>query len=345
MIRAKELDGRDVVDLESAEKIGHVDEIFLDPAGGRIAAYSVSEHSSLVGGGRRTFVPPSAVESIGPEAIMVRPGFRRDVPTSSPESFPRLSQVTGRKVVTQSGKVVGAVADVLIDGPEGTIIGYQLKDASWTGHLGEMLNPDDNHDFDYVRADADIRLGDDLLVVPDDAVVHDEAHHDHHDEHSAVAALGHRPVADARPTPHETTRHDTTRHDVTRHDTTPAAFTSASSPSPTHHWHDVQAGFRTRWEQNSSGRGGLWEEHEPAYRYGWEMSNDSRYRGRTWDAIEPDLQQDWASRHPDRSWTSFRTAIREGWTPTSETTVDRTPSHEVERRPLRDTTLTVDDAP
>jgi len=206
MIRAKDLDGRAVVDLESAEKIGYVDEIFLDPAGGRIASFSVSEHSSLIGGGRRAFVRPSAVESIGPEAIMVRPGTGRDAPVGSPETFPRLSHITGRKVVTQSGKVVGAIGDVLIDGPECTIVGYQLKDASWTGSLGEMFKGDDDHP-DYVRADADLRLSDELLVVPDDAVVHGRVIDDEHsdDEHSAIAALGHRNAASKRTTTvHET---------------------------------------------------------------------------------------------------------------------------------------------
>lgn len=302
MIRAKDLDGRDVVDLESAEKIGHVDEIFLDPAGGRIAAYSVSAHSSLVGGGRRTFLPPSVVESIGPEAIMVRPGFAREAPTNSPESFPRLSQVTGRKVVTQSGKLVGAVSDVLIDGPPGTIVGYRLKDAGWTGRIGEMLLPDEDHEFDYVRADADIRLGDDLLVVPDNAVVHGEKSDEHH-ERSAIAALGQRHPVSERTTTHESA---------------PAfsplsAPVDASAPATTRHWHDVQPGFRSRWEQGGGTRGGLWEEYEPAYRYGWEMSNEPRYRGRSWDVAESDLQRDWTERHPDRPWDRFSAAVREAW--------------------------------
>jgi uncharacterized protein YrrD len=45
VIKARELDGRAVVDLETAQKIGHVDEIFLEPDGGRIAAYRVTEGS------------------------------------------------------------------------------------------------------------------------------------------------------------------------------------------------------------------------------------------------------------------------------------------------------------
>src|SRR5262249_39416232 len=153
-----------------AEKLGYIHEIFLDPDGGEVAAYSIQEHSSLLGGGRRTFVPPSAIESIGPEAIMVRAGTGRDAPTTAPDSFPRLSHITGRKVVTQSGKLLGAIHDVLIDEDGGRIVGYQLRDAGWTGSIGEHFKSDD--DFDYVRADRDLRLSEELLVVPDDAVVH-----------------------------------------------------------------------------------------------------------------------------------------------------------------------------
>jgi len=327
MIRAKDLDGRAVVDLESAEKIGYVDEIFLDPAGERIAWFSVSEHSSLVGGGRRTFVPPSAVESIGPEAIMVRPGTGRDAPAGSPESFPRLSRVTGRKVVTQSGKVAGAIADVLIDGAGGRIVGYQLKDASWTSSLGEMFKGGDDHP-DYVRADADLRLSDELLVVPDDAVVHGRAIDD---EDSAVGAPSDRHVVRERnSTIHETPLDSSARSTARETTIDPASRSTVRTPplddstSPTtRRWHDVQSDFRSRWEQSSAGRGGLWAEHEPAYRYGWEASNDDRYRGRSWDVIQPDLQRDWEARYPDRPWSKFSPAVREGWGSTAETTSDR----------------------
>jgi sporulation protein YlmC with PRC-barrel domain len=259
------------------------------------------------------------VESIGPEAIMVRPGTGRDAPVGSPETFPRLSHITGRKVVTQSGKVVGAIGDVLIDGPECTIVGYQLKDASWTGSLGEMFKGDDDHP-DYVRADADLRLSDELLVVPDDAVVHGRVIDDEHsdDEHSAIAALGHRNAASKR----TTTVHETPL-DSSPRATVHTAPLDDSTRTTTRRWHDVQPGFRSRWEQSNAGRGGLWAEHEPAYRYGWEASNEDRYRGRSWDVIQPDLQRDWETRYPDRPWSRFSSAVREGWSLTSDMTSDR----------------------
>src|SRR5262249_32762991 len=146
MIRAKELDGRAVIDMGSAQKLGYVDEIFLDPAGGRVSAFQISTGSTLMGGRRQMLVPPSAIESIGLEALMRRSGAAGDLTERRladglTDSYPRLSHLTGRKVVTQSGNLLGAIGDVLIDGPESRIVGYELRDPSWTGALSSALDP------------------------------------------------------------------------------------------------------------------------------------------------------------------------------------------------------------
>jgi hypothetical protein len=60
------------------------------------------------------------------------------------------------------------------------------------------------------------------------------------------------------------------------------------------------------------------EEFEPAYRYGWEAGNDTRYRGRSWSEIEPDLRRDWERRSPDGGWERFKSAVRRGWERTSD---------------------------
>lgn len=54
------------------------------------------------------------------------------------------------------------------------------------------------------------------------------------------------------------------------------------------------------------------DDFEPAYRYGWGLGNDPRYRGRDWSAIETDARRDWESRYPDNAWESFKGAVRRG---------------------------------
>jgi len=157
MIKANDLDGRAVVDLETAKKVGYVDEIYLDTDGGRIAAYLVAEGSKLAGGGQKVLIPAAAVQTIGPEAIMVRPvgGERVEHDHDSLDRLPRLSHIKGRKVVSEGGKLLGTIDDVLLDDADGHIHGYTLKSASWT----ESLFGGNNDRADYVRGDANLRLG------------------------------------------------------------------------------------------------------------------------------------------------------------------------------------------
>jgi uncharacterized protein YrrD len=333
MINANDLDGRAVVDLESATKVGYVDEIYLDTDGGRIAAYLVSAGSKLTGGGKKVMIPASAVQTFGPEAIMVRPVGGERVQHGDFERLPRLSHVKGRKVVSEGGKLLGTIDDVLLDEADGHIHGYTLKSGSWTDTL--MGNTNDHPD--YVRGDADLRLGDDLLVVPESAVVvgkdraEDMTRDDtvvHREGSSAIDDLSSdRPVTRrgrmteatpprveyAEPIGHtDTTFTDTTiARPATRAET---GSTDRTQPfSQVEHWDDVRSRYRTRWEQRTAGRGGLWEEHEPGYRYGWEMANRPDFRGRTWNTAEPELKRDWETRHHDRPWDRVADAIRDTW--------------------------------
>src|SRR4051812_702958 len=108
MIKANDLHGRAVVDLETAKKVGYIDETYLDTDGARIAAFRVSDGSTLTGGGHKIIMPISAVQTIGPEAIMVRPVGDTHADLDPVDRLPRLSHILGRKVVTEGGKLVGA---------------------------------------------------------------------------------------------------------------------------------------------------------------------------------------------------------------------------------------------
>ena len=76
-------------------------------------------------------------------------------------------------------------------------------------------------------------------------------------------------------------------------------------------WTEVMPTYRSRWEQ--SHRGGSWQEAEPAYRYAYEMSNNPRYRGRSYTEIENDLRNDWQNRGEPTAWDKVSTNVREAW--------------------------------
>ena len=45
---------------------------------------------------------------------------------------------------------------------------------------------------------------------------------------------------------------------------------------------------------------GAYADYEPAYRYGYDLAGNARYRGRDWAALEADARRDWESRHGAR---------------------------------------------
>jgi len=72
------------------------------------------------------------------------------------------------------------------------------------------------------------------------------------------------------------------------------------------------------WRENYSSRpyvdaGSRYDDYAPAYQYGWEAR--SRYAGRSFDEVEPELGRDWSA-DPTRShlgWDKARHATRDAW--------------------------------
>jgi len=201
MIRAKELHGRAVIDLDTAERLGDVHEVILDPETRQVAAIVATSRPAILGGGDRVLIPSSAVHAIGEDAVTVsrhEMGSETEAPSAALDALPRLSDITGRKVVTESGTAAGEIDDVMLDETTGRITGYALGDHG-PGALGEFLAAPNTerrrHTFEYVRAESDLRVGPDVIVVPDDAVVREERR-----EQADVPA---RPEAPTGPTMHE----------------------------------------------------------------------------------------------------------------------------------------------
>ncbi|HEY1582328.1 MAG TPA: PRC-barrel domain-containing protein, partial [Chthoniobacterales bacterium] len=90
-------------------------------------------------------------------------------PTAQLEDLPGMSDVIGHKMVTQSGRLLGAIDDILIDEKDGTVIGFVVGEGM-KSKLENIFNSD-RAVHGYVRADADLHVGNDLIVVPDDAFV------------------------------------------------------------------------------------------------------------------------------------------------------------------------------
>jgi uncharacterized protein (TIGR02271 family) len=70
--------------------------------------------------------------------------------------------------------------------------------------------------------------------------------------------------------------------------------------------------FRSHYDTTFAQRGSPYDRWAPAYRYGYDIATDPRYRNRDWAAMETDARRDWEQRHKG-TWEEFKEAIRYAW--------------------------------
>jgi sporulation protein YlmC with PRC-barrel domain len=170
VIRATELAGRAVVDLDCAEKVGRIERIVLDTATRQVAAFVVARGAPLARERMHVTVPASAVHAIGPDALTIHRGQETDPSVMDRiDNLPKASDLIGRKVVSRGGRYLGKIGDVLISRADGRIVGYTLGAHDVLNRIEQLFRRDRKHE-PYLRADVELRTGKDLVVAPDDAV-------------------------------------------------------------------------------------------------------------------------------------------------------------------------------
>ncbi|MCE5200409.1 MAG: PRC-barrel domain-containing protein [Armatimonadota bacterium] len=154
--KASSLIGMPVYVLNQARQAGVVKSIIYD-----------AEHSRVIGFGVREpgFIPPEPrlimfdeVRNLGQDAVMVE----SEQSLVKEKETPEISRVTGRRknvletlVLTERGKVLGKIADVVIDDSTGVIISYEITSIS--GSHG------------YLPAEKVLKVGPDAVIVEGDA--------------------------------------------------------------------------------------------------------------------------------------------------------------------------------
>ena len=107
--------------------------------------------------------------------------------------------------------------------------------------------------------------------------------------------------------------HTETVHDTVRRTHVDVDHEDVSSATNRRAFETYDADFRRHYNATFASSGAAYNDYEPAYRYGYTMGHDERYRGRDWAAVEADARRDWEARHQG-TWERFKDAIRHGWT-------------------------------
>jgi len=109
-----------------------------------------------------------------------------------------------------------------------------------------------------------------------------------------------------------TERTQTVQDTVRRTDVDVQPISGSEHTSRTRNYDAYETDFRSDYQTRYAGQGGNFEQYQPAYRYGYDLSTMPAYQGRDWTAIEPDIRRDWESRQPN-TWDRFKNSIRFAW--------------------------------
>ncbi len=71
--------------------------------------------------------------------------------------------------------------------------------------------------------------------------------------------------------------------------------------------------FRRDFQTNYGTSGASYDTYSPAYRYGYDMASDPRYKGKSFSAVESQLRSDYGSRYPGSTWDKMKNSIQYGW--------------------------------
>ncbi|BAI91722.1 PRC-barrel domain-containing protein [Arthrospira platensis] len=122
IIKRSDLIGRLVLDRQTVEKLGDIEEIAVDLNSNQVIGFTTKSGMLPVGGKKRAF-SWQQIDTIGVDAVLVNKSTDEDeflLPENADSSM-------GHEVWTDAGKKVGVLVDYLIKNDTGTVTNYLFK--------------------------------------------------------------------------------------------------------------------------------------------------------------------------------------------------------------------------
>lgn len=132
MYKGREIIGLPVVSLAAGKEIGVVEDILWSHPELKIHYLVIDEKGAL---NRSRYLPFTEIISIGTDAVTV--SGQQVVEEEDEVSVGKsVKQTGGELVMTQDGKNLGTLEDVVFDADEGKLLGYEVS----TGLVGDLLS-------------------------------------------------------------------------------------------------------------------------------------------------------------------------------------------------------------
>jgi len=107
----------------------------------------------------------------------------------------------------------------------------------------------------------------------------------------------------------EVNQHTETVQDTVRHTDVDVQQLSGTAA---HGFEAHENDFRSNFQSTYGNTGRTYDHYQPAYRYGHELANDTRYANSDWNTVEADAGRSWSERNSG-SWNDYRDAARFAW--------------------------------
>ncbi len=157
LLRGADLIGRPVVDASTGDDVAEVRDVLFDASQGRITGFTL-RRSGFLGRRMKEVLPITHVLAVGTHAVMIltAEALTRLTDPSEEEDFREAGgAVVGDRVITESGKILGELKDVVVlGGPDPRVVAFEIGG----GPPGDGLVP----------VAAASGLSGTLLIVPDE---------------------------------------------------------------------------------------------------------------------------------------------------------------------------------
>lgn len=128
LLRAGELPTRPIVTV-AGEDVAQVRDVVYDTTSGEVIGFTMANRG-VFGGRRKDVLPWGNVEGLGPAAVVI-PDEDAFTPREGLREPPDKRDVLGARVLTDDGRQLGTVRDLVIEVHEGIadVIGYEITPA------------------------------------------------------------------------------------------------------------------------------------------------------------------------------------------------------------------------
>lgn len=151
-----ELAGLAVISGAAGERLGRIQDVLFEPATGRISGFLVNPGGIFASS---QLLPRLVVRSLGADATIVEGGTQLEEIRSDPPlpDAIRGRSLDNRPVIDESGKVLGKIADVVVDEASLNVAAFVVS----TGLVENVLHGKPQLPMTQVRA-----IGADAVIVP-----------------------------------------------------------------------------------------------------------------------------------------------------------------------------------